>query len=303
MPERVYDTVLAAVPDEIVRENQPLAEFTTFRIGGPADLLIKPRNERELRDVLIACREAGVPLYVLGSGSNVLVRDGGFRGAVIVISAAMSAIRVGGNTLRVMAGARLSMAARAAAENRLAGLEFAYGIPGSVGGAVYMNAGAYGSEMKDVVSSVTVLDKNGVRKTLRKEQLRFGYRSSCLQGSDDVVVEAEFLLKRDNPAGIKERMADYTQRRREKQPLDLPSAGSAFKRPEGHFAAALIDEAGLKGLAVGGAQVSPKHAGFIVNTGAATAADVLELMETVRERVLAHSRVELESEIRVIGED
>ncbi|MDD4797435.1 MAG: UDP-N-acetylmuramate dehydrogenase [Eubacteriales bacterium] len=298
-----YERISAALPAEILTRDVPLSAYTTFHIGGPADVLIKPRNSRELRETVLACREGGVPMCVMGNGSNILVRDGGFRGAVVVLGTAMSSVKVAGNTIQAMAGARLSMVARAAAENRLAGMEFAYGIPGTVGGAVYMNAGAFHGQMQDIISRVTVMDHTGLTKSYSNDDMAFGYRTSRLHHTDEVIVEAELLLKRDNMAQIKARMEEYNAYRRDRQPLDIPSAGSTFKRPQDNYAAALIDQAGLKGLGVGGAQVSEKHAGFIVNTGNATAADVLALMDKVRDGVLRAAGVALEPEIRIIGED
>lgn len=304
MGEHAYYRELSAIlPAETLIEDAPLSAYTTFHIGGPADVLIKPRNSRELRETVVACRDHKIPMYVMGNGSNILVRDGGFRGAVVVLGTAMSSVKVAGNVVQAMAGAKLSMVARAVAENRLSGMEFVYGIPGTVGGAVYMNAGAYQGEMKDIVSRVTLMDHNGLTKSFSSAQMEFGYRASRLHHTDEIIVEAEFLLRRGNMAQIKAQMEEYSASRREKQPIDIPSAGSMFKRPQGHYAAALIDQAGLKGLTVGGAQVSEKHAGFIVNLGSATAADVLTLIRKVQEEVLQATGVQLEPEVRIIGED
>lgn len=274
--------------------NEPLKAHTTFQIGGPAEELAAPESEEELLALL-----ARAPALVLGAGSNLLVRDAGVAGLTVLLGKDFARIEIEGETIFAQAGARLSHLAQQAMRAGLAGLEFAAGIPGSVGGAVAMNAGAYGGQISDVLEEARVA-VDGKIAVFPREAMEFGYRTSLPLARKLVVAGARFRLHRDDPAAIAARMADFAQRRREKQPLSLPSAGSVFKRPEGHFAGALIEGAGLKGLRVGGAQVSEKHAGFIVNTGGATAADVLALVETIRARVREKYSVELELEIRVV---
>ena len=282
--------------------NEPMAAHTTFRVGGPADAMYFPRGTEQLRAALAAAKARGVETLVIGNGSNLLVRDGGVRGLVIVLGEDYARIEIEGTTLRAQAGARLSKVAQMAQEAGLAGLEFASGIPGTLGGGVAMNAGAYGGQLSDVlVEAEVILDGEARRYT--NAELEMGYRTTMPLRRGGIVTEAVFELKPDDPAEIEARMRDLNARRREKQPLNFPSAGSTFKRPEGYFAGALIEGAGLKGFAVGGAQVSPKHAGFVVNTGGATAADVLAVIAHVQEEVYAHNGVRLELEVRVVGED
>ena len=285
-----------------VLEDEPMSRHTTFRVGGPADVLFLPANAEEIVWAMREARDLGEDCFVMGNGSNLLVKDGGVRGLVIVIGEPMSAVSVEGDILRAQAGASLTRAAREAAAASLAGLAFASGIPGSVGGATAMNAGAYGGEIKDVLARALVLeDGKPVWKT--PDALHMTYRNSDALRRGLVVLEAEFHLTPGDREAILAEMGELARRRREKQPLSLPSAGSTFKRPEGHFAGALIEAAGLKGLQVGGAQVSELHAGFIVNAGGATARDVLDLIALVQARVLADSGVALEPEVRMIGEE
>jgi len=274
--------------------NEPLSRHTTFQIGGPADELAAPENEQELMALL-----AKKPAALIGAGSNLLVRDEGIRGLTVMIGPEFSDICIEGDVITAQAGARLSQIAQAALRAGLAGLEFAAGIPGSVGGGVIMNAGAYGGQLSDVLVDARVAIDGDI-VTLTKHQLEMGYRTSLPQKKGYVVTGARFRLTKDDPDAIAARMADLAQRRRDKQPLHLPSAGSVFKRPEGHFAGALIEGAGLKGCCVGGAQVSEKHAGFIVNTGGATCADVLALVEHIQAVVLEKYGVRLEMEVRVL---
>lgn len=274
---------------------------TTFKAGGKARLLAHPRSEEELQLCLNMAEQHHIPCYVMGNGSNLLVRDGGFPGLMVKLSQGFSEIRIVGSTLFAGAGALMSVAAKTALNNGLMGLEWAAGIPGSVGGAVAMNAGAYGGEIKQVLKRVDAIENGAVHEfTVQEHEL--GYRRSAYCAPERIVLSAEFELLPDD-GGAKERMADYAARRREKQPLSLPSAGSTFKRPEGHFAGALIEQAGLKGMRVGGAEVSCLHAGFIVNSGGATAADITGLIALVQQRVYEHSGVRLEPEIRIIGEE
>ena len=285
-----------------VLEDEPMSRHITFRVGGPADVLFLPASAEEVVLAMRAARALDQPCFVMGNGSNLLVRDGGLRGLVTEIGEPMSGVSIEGGTLRAQAGASLTRVAREAASASLKGLAFASGIPGSVGGAVAMNAGAYGGEIKDVLDRVLVLEgEECAWKTA--EELRLSYRNSDILRQGLIVLEAEFRLTRGDREEILSEMAELARRRREKQPLSLPSAGSTFKRPEGHFAGALIEAAGLKGFSVGGAQVSELHAGFIVNTGGATARDVLDLIAAVQARVLADSGVALEPEVRIIGEE
>lgn len=282
------------------KEGEPLSAYTTFRIGGQAELMLFPENAEMLSRVLACCAELGEEPFLLGKGSNLLIDDDGLSG-VTVCTERMTACRMVSETdIECDAGVPLVKLCKFALEHALTGLEFAYGIPGSVGGAVYMNAGAYGGEMRDVVYSCRAIDRSGNMRTLDAEQLGFGYRTSVFQENGSVVASAVFHLQKGNEAQIRAQMEDILNRRKEKQPLNYPSAGSAFKRPEGHFAGALIERCGLKGYAVGGAQVSEKHAGFIVNRGGATAKDVMQLIRYVQCTVKAQTGVSLEPEIRCI---
>ena len=294
------------------RADEPLAAHCTFKIGGPADVFALPDTEEQLCRVIALCKEQGVKYYLLGNGSNILFEDAGYRGVVIDTMA----LKMGIGFLEqvahpgaapgeiydaVIAGAglKLSSLCTAALENSLTGLEFAYGIPGTVGGAVYMNAGAYGGEMRQVVTEVTVLLPEGVRR-FTAEEAAFGYRRSAFLDTEAVVLGARLRLTPDDPAAIRRRMDDLMARRRQSQPLEYPSAGSTFKRPEGYFAGTLIEQTGLKGLTVGGAQVSTKHAGFVINVGGATSADVEELIRQVQQAVYAAHGVHLEPEVRIV---
>ena len=282
--------------------NAEMRQYTTLRLGGPADWLVFPRSAEEISEIYAEAREAGLPVTVIGHGSNLLVLDGGIRGVVIRVEKNMRAIRVEGTRIVAQAGAMLGTVAMAAAEAGLTGLEFASGIPGTVGGGVTMNAGAYGVEMAQVVTRVNGVYPNGTRVSLAAEEMRFGYRASVIQGTDLVVTEVTFELQEGNPAEIRAKMSDLNAKRAEKQPLDVPSAGSTFKRPEGYYASALIDQCGLKGYSIGDAMVSMKHAGFLVNTGSSSA-DFKALMDKVQSIVEERAGVHLEPEIRVIGEE
>ena len=297
---KLADTLRALAPERL-RENEPMSRHTTFRVGGPADLMFLPASAAEIQTALAAAREADVPVHLVGNGSNLIVRDGGLRGLTIALGEPFSEVRVEGNEIVAQAGASLSRVAAAAQEAGLAGLEFASGIPGTLGGGCAMNAGAYGGELKDVLVCAKVL-MGGEVCTLSRDEMEMGYRSTRVLREGGIVLEARFALVPDEKEAIAARMRDLNARRREKQPLNLPSAGSTFKRPEGHFAGALIEGCGLKGCAIGGAQVSEKHAGFVVNTGGATAADILALIDHVRSTVLRETGVELEPEVRIIGE-
>ena len=300
MSESNYQQLSALLPAGCARENVVLASYTTMRTGGPAALFAEPRNAQQLARVHQWAQEKGLPLLIFGNGSNLLIADSGFDGLVIHLGRALSEVSVFANTLTAQAGASLAAAARAAAQASLTGLEFAAGIPGSIGGAVCMNAGAYGGEIAQVIVSARVLTPEGVR-TVSKEELTLGYRSSAVMQNGWVVLEATFELTPGNPDQIKATMADLAARRREKQPLQYPSCGSFFKRPVGYYAGALIEQAGLKGYRVGDAQVSEMHAGFVINRGHATSSEIYRLMQDVQRRVQAQFGVALEPEVRLIG--
>ena len=282
---------------------EPMAKHTSFRIGGPADVLAQPADEAELAALLKRAGEHAVPVTLVGNGSNLLVRDKGIRGLVIKLSNIFSSITVDGNVMTFGSGISLAMASKKAASLSLSGLEFAVGIPGTIGGAVYMNAGAYDGEMAKVVTSVRVMDREGKISELKASELAFAYRHTALQNSGLIVTSVTCVLQPDEADAIAAKMADFSQRRISKQPLELPSAGSMFKRPPGYFAGTLIDQTGLKGYTVGGAQVSTKHAGFVVNVGGATAQDVLQLISDVQSKVFAAHGVRLEPEVLVLGEE
>ena len=282
---------------------EPMAKHTSFRIGGPADVLAQPGNEAELAALLKRAAHHAVPVTLVGNGSNLLVRDKGIRGLVIKLSNLFSSITVAGNVLTFGSGISLAMASKKAASLSLSGLEFAVGIPGTIGGAVYMNAGAYDGEMAKVVTSVQVMDRQGQSSQLKADELDFSYRHTALQNSGLIVTSVTVSLQPGEAESIKAKMDDFSQRRIAKQPLELPSAGSMFKRPVGYFAGTLIEQTGLKGYTVGGAQVSTKHAGFVVNVGGATAKDVLQLIRDVQAQVLAAQGVQLEPEVLVLGEE
>ena len=282
---------------------EPMAKHTSFRIGGPADVLAQPADEAELAALLKRAGEHAVPVTLVGNGSNLLVRDKGIRGLVIKLSNSFSDMKALGNELTFGSGISLAMASKKAASLSLSGLEFAVGIPGTIGGAVYMNAGAYDGEMAKVVTSVRVMDREGKISELKASELAFAYRHTALQNSGLIVTSVTCVLQPDEADDIAAKMADFSQRRISKQPLELPSAGSMFKRPPGYFAGTLIDQTGLKGYTVGGAQVSTKHAGFVVNVGGATAQDVLQLISDVQSKVFAAHGVRLEPEVLVLGEE
>ena len=298
----LYDNLKAVLADSQIYCKEPMSRHTTFRIGGPADYFLMPEPS-QVKDVLRLCADAGVPLTVVGNGSNLLVGDGGIRGVVLAMDKPASTVRTEGCRIRAGAGALLSQVAHAALGAGLGGMEFAAGIPGSVGGAVVMNAGAYGGEMKDVLSNVRVLMQDGEERVLDVSELELSYRHSCIPEHKYIVLEAEFDLHPEDQQEIRSKMEDLRRRRIEKQPLEYPSAGSTFKRPQGYFAGKLIMDAGLAGFTVGGAQVSEKHCGFVINKGNATAADVLELVRRVQQRVKQQFGVEMELEVKYIGED
>ena len=280
---------------------EPMKKHTTFRVGGPADVLVQP-DETALAAILALCRQYHVSYSFIGNGSNLLVGDKGIRGVVIEMTDPMGNIEVDGTKITAQAGAMLSKIANNAASNGLGGMEFAAGIPGSVGGAVVMNAGAYGGEMKDIIEKVYVLDENGAQLELDRDALDLGYRHSCIPEKKYIVTKVVLELVPRNEAEIRSEMKELNEKRAEKQPLQYPSAGSTFKRPEGYFAGKLIMDAGLRGYQVGGAQVSEKHCGFVINKGDATAADICQLMRDVADKVQAQFGVVLEPEVKMIGE-
>lgn len=280
---------------------EPMKKHTTFRVGGPADVLVQP-DETALEAILALCRQYHVSYSFIGNGSNLLVGDKGIRGVVIEMTDPMGNIEVDGTKITAQAGAMLSKIANTAASNGLGGMEFAAGIPGSVGGAVVMNAGAYGGEMKDIIERVYVLDENGAQLELDRDALNLGYRHSCIPEKKYIVTKVVLELVPRDEVEIRSKMKELNEKRAEKQPLQYPSAGSTFKRPEGYFAGKLIMDAGLRGYQVGGAQVSEKHCGFVINKGDATAADICQLMRDVSDKVQAQFGVVLEPEVKMIGE-
>lgn len=297
----VLGTLQSFVPGENIHLQEPMAAHTTFRLGGPADCLIEMQNAEQLGKMQKYLYQIGIPFSVIGNGSNLLVSDDGYRGVILQIGDQMKRITVEGDVIKAQAGAPMIRVAAVALEHSLTGLEFASGIPGAVGGGVVMNAGAYGGEMAQVVTHVNVLNREGELLVLDNASMEFGYRSSAIRNQPFVVTEAQFQLKSGDPAQIKDRMSELTAKRREKQPLEYPSAGSTFKRPEGFFAGELIMKAGLRGYQSGGARVSDKHCGFVINTGNATAADVYNVICEVRQRVKEKFGVELEPEVVFLG--
>lgn len=287
--------------DQFLRE-EPMKKHITFRVGGPAACFLTPSTKEQIREILHICQEEKTPYFILGNGSNLLVSDQGFDGVVLQVYKNMNQVTVEGEHLRVQAGALLSATARKALEAGLTGMEFAAGIPGTMGGAVVMNAGAYGGEMKDILESVTVLTPEGEQKELKNEELQLGYRTSVVKEKGYIVLEAVLSLKKGDLEAIKSRMDELKEQRVTKQPLEYPSAGSTFKRPEGYFAGKLIQDAGLRGYQVGGAQVSEKHCGFVINKENATAKDVVDLIHDVQRIVYEKFQVQLETEVKFLGE-
>ena len=302
MNQILYNELLKIMSEEQVKTEEPMKNHTTFRVGGPAEFFVMPRTAEEVKKVIDLCRRESFPYYIIGNGSNLLVSDQGYRGVVLQIYKEMSYIEVEENVVVAQAGALLSAIANKALENGLTGFEFAAGIPGTLGGACVMNAGAYGGEMKDVLEEVTVLTEEGEVLTIPKENLELGYRTSIIDRKGYTVLEARIQLRGGEKEAIKSLMEELKDKRVSKQPLEYPSAGSTFKRPEGYFAGKLIQDAGLRGFSVGGAQVSEKHCGFVINRENATAADVAELMRQVSARVEEEFGVKLEPEVKRLGE-
>ena len=297
-----FQTLGQVLRAEQIRVREPMSRHTTFRAGGPADYYVEPETRQELAAVLDLCRQWGMPYYILGNGSNLLVGDKGYRGVMVALGKPWAEVEAEGCKIRAGAGALLSAAARLALKENLTGMEFASGIPGTVGGAVVMNAGAYGSELSDVLGQVMALTPEGQVQRFSSAELELGYRTSCVCSRRYVVLEAEFILSVGEGAAIRQRMEELAARRRARQPLEYPSAGSTFKRPPGYFAGKLIQEAGLSGFSVGDAQVSEKHCGLVINRGEAAASDILMVCREVQSRVLEYSGVELELEVKLLGD-
>ncbi len=301
MDHKFFDKLASIVTEQRALLEEPMSKHTTFRVGGPADYFLIPKTAEEVVKLVALCKEEKIPFYIIGNGSNLLVSDAGYAGAIIQIGRRMNEISVEGTTIKAQAGALLSAIGNKALDHSLGGFEFAAGIPGCLGGACVMNAGAYGGEMKDILKSVTVLNTKGQIEELPAEDLDLGYRTSLIGKRGDIVLEAKMELTEKDPEEIKALMDDLRQKRMEKQPLEYPSAGSTFKRPEGYFAGKLIQDAGLKGFQVGGAQVSEKHSGFVINKDHASAADIDSLMRQVSEKVEEKFGVPLEAEVKRLG--
>ncbi|MBQ6395328.1 MAG: UDP-N-acetylmuramate dehydrogenase [Atopobiaceae bacterium] len=306
-PERSSDlkSLIALITwicgEENVSLNEPLSKHTSFEVGGPAAVVVEPVTPEEVQETIAACKKADAPFFVMGNGSNLLVSDDGFDGVVICLAGSLDNATVQDYTLRCEAGVSLRDASEMACELGLSGLEFACGIPGTVGGAVFMNAGAYGGQIADCLESARILFPDGHVEDVATEDLAMGYRTSRVKTDDLVVLSATFQLEPGNPEYIRATMDDLTEQRESKQPLEYPSAGSTFKRPEGYFAGKLISDAGLAGYTIGGAQVSSKHCGFVINAGGATAADVIALIAHIQDEVRERFGVELEPEVRMLG--
>lgn len=300
--QNIYELLCGCAGGENVRRQEPMSLHTTFRIGGPADLFVMPGSIQAVADSIRICKETQTPYAVIGNGSNLLVSDAGYRGVIIQIGRNLNQITGNGEEIRAQAGAMLSVIAKTALSESLTGFEFASGIPGTLGGAVVMNAGAYGGEMKDVLTEVTVLTREGEIRTIPAEKLELGYRTSLAAKNGWIILEAVMKFQKGDAEAIRGRMEELKMQRVTKQPLDLPSAGSTFKRPEGYFAGKLIMDAGLRGFTVGGAQISEKHCGFVVNKGGATAEDVRNLICAVQKKVQEDAGVKLEPEVKFLGE-
>ena len=303
MNQNFYDKLNNVIAKDSILTDEPMSRHTTFRVGGPADFFVTPKAKEEVRDVIRICKEAGMPYYIIGNGSNLLVSDAGYRGVIVQIYKEINEVKVEGDLVKAQAGALLSGIAAKALGAELSGFEFASGIPGTIGGACVMNAGAYGGEMKDVLESVTVLTGEGKIIELGRNELELGYRTSVIAKKGYIVLGAVLKLERGDGEKIKTYMDELKEKRVTKQPLEYPSAGSTFKRPEGYFAGKLIEDAGLRGFQVGGAQVSEKHCGFVINRDHATAADIMELMRQVQIRVKENSGVDLEPEVKRLGDE
>jgi UDP-N-acetylmuramate dehydrogenase len=302
LDKKFIEDIRAIVGDENVVIDEPMSNHTSFKVGGPAEILVYPTAYDMIRQIIHFCKESQINYFILGNGSNLLVRDGGIKGVVIKFSK-LNSIKVEENKIIAQSGAKLNEVSAVALNSNLTGFEFASGIPGSIGGATTMNAGAYDGEMSKVVHSALVIDSNMEFRTLSKEELEFSYRMSTIIKHGYAVLEVTLQLINGDGAKIKARIDELTQKRCDKQPLEYASAGSTFKRPEGYFAGKLIQDAGLKGMHIGDAEVSEKHSGFIINKGSASAADVLNLISLVQSKVYEQFNVELHTEVRIIGED
>lgn len=302
MNDIFYKKLTEVINREQIFIDEPMKKHTTFRIGGPADYFLVPEDKEQVQRITAICKEENVPYYIIGNGSNLLVSDKGYRGAIIQIYKEMSRMDAEGTVIKAQAGVSLSKIANEALKEGLTGFEFAAGIPGTLGGACVMNAGAYGGEMKDVLLDVTVLTPEGEMLTIQKENLELGYRTSIIARKNYIVLEASIELQHGDKKEIKARMDELKEKRTGKQPLEYPSAGSTFKRPEGYFAGKLIQDAGLRGFQVGGAQVSEKHCGFVINKDNAAASDIVELMKQVADKVEDKFGVRLEPEVKRLGE-
>ena len=301
MSDEIVTRLINITGKDNVRINEPMKNHTTFKIGGPAQYYVTPESVTQIQEVVSLCKDKNISLHVIGNGSNILVGDDGVDGVVLALFNTFSDYEIKDNVITAQAGMSLIKLAVIALREGLTGLEFASGIPGSVGGAVYMNAGAYDGQMKDVVTSVTVLDEAGNIRILGRDELDMGYRTSAVAKHNMIVLQVIIELKTGDKEQIKDRMNQLSELRKQKQPLEYPSAGSTFKRPEGYFAGKLIADAGLKGYSIGGAAVSEKHAGFVVNMGGATAKDVVELTDYIKKRIIEQFGVTLELEIKKIG--
>ncbi len=302
MSKTILEALRDIIPEKLILIDEPMSKHTTFKIGGIADIYVKPESVEQIAAIIKLCVDNKEPYFILGNGSNLLVSDKGYRGVVIQIYNNMESIIIDDTMMKVSAGILLSKIANAAKENDLTGIEFAAGIPGTIGGGIVMNAGAYGGELSDIIDTVTVLDQGGNIITLSNEDMEFGYRTSIIEANRYIVIEATINLKKGDRATIVARMDELREARVSKQPLEYPSAGSTFKRPEGYFAGKLIMDAGLRGKSVGGAKISDKHCGFVINTGEATAKDVIGLIEEVTKEVENQYDITLETEVKMIGD-
>lgn len=298
----IYEFINACVPKEDILLNEPMSRHTTFKVGGEAGCLVRISETGQAARIVPYLKEVGIPYFIMGNGSNLLVGDKGYPGVILQIGSRMNKLTVEGTHIRAQAGASLAQTARCAQENGLAGLEFASGIPGTVGGGTVMNAGAYGGELKQVVKKVTVMDAQGEILEICGEDMEFGYRNSIIRNRPFIVLEVLMGLETGNKEEILSKMEELAKRRREKQPLEFASAGSTFKRPEGYFAGKLIMDAGLRGFTVGGARVSEKHCGFVINTGTASAADIVEVIKEVQRQVKDKFGITLEREVIFLGD-
>lgn len=300
---QLKNKLAGVIEEEDIITDADMREYTSFKAGGRADLLLLPKDVNVLKAVLKLFADEGTEFMVMGNGTDILIKDGGYRGVIVKMGDAFAGIEANGNEIICGGGALLAAVSRRALAEGLTGMEFASGIPGSVGGAVFMNAGAYGGEMKDILDHVDVISGSGEERTISCEDLSLGYRQSVIQETGETVLRVVIRLEHGDKEEISARMKELGERRNEKQPVNYPSAGSFFKRPEGYFAGKLIQDSGLKGLSVGGAKVSELHSGFIINTGGATASDIVELMHLVQAKVMEDAGVMLEPEVRIIGED